>query len=374
MSDFLLSELLVLSLLLPVLLRPFVKPLKKGQALPILPFISIFVCICILFGQGIILSFCVLCCFAVIVACSEIMRAAAFFHGVFNDFYAVPAAVLRGFLLCLFCAAGWLVVYCSPEAPFIPEKPIVEQAIRLPQESGNPVEACLLIPANAAASKTLVVVAAAFPFSHTAGSIARIFADAGYSVLEITRLYKSPVVPRFNVYRSVVPLMLPPQQGHRVIPKETGTETAAFFDDFLLKAVDQYGQHKQVFLYTEGIFSDLAMQFCINNPGVFNGAFFNVSEEEPLPLMNDTRAVCTYSQEGGMPPAPKADTYQPFYFYIHPHRDLAGFGSLRADDILAALLLGSGRDLALQDQKATAEHVIQWLQSRMHAAPAVSAS
>ena len=48
MTDLLLSELVVLLLLLPVLLRPFSKSLKKGRAIPILPFLSLFVCICII--------------------------------------------------------------------------------------------------------------------------------------------------------------------------------------------------------------------------------------------------------------------------------------------------------------------------------------
>lgn len=41
MTDLLLSELVVLLLLLPVLLRPFSKSLKKGRAIPILPFLSL---------------------------------------------------------------------------------------------------------------------------------------------------------------------------------------------------------------------------------------------------------------------------------------------------------------------------------------------
>lgn len=374
MSDFLLSELLVLSLLLPVLLRPFIKPLKKGQALPILPFLSIFVCICILLGQGIILSFCILFCFAVLVALSEAVRAAAFFHGVLNDFYVAPAAALRGFLLCLFCAVGWALIHFSPEAAFIPKIPVSEQAIRFPQESGNPIEARLLIPNNPTDAKVLIAVASAFPFSSGSGTAARIFANAGYNVLEITRLHKNPVLPRFDVYRSILPLMLKHQQGNRFLPKEADPEIAAFFDDFLLKAVTQYGQHKHVFLYTEGVYSDLAADFCLKNQGVFNGVFFNLSEEEPLPPIRKSLAVCAYSKDGGIPVAPAANTYQPFYCYIHPHSDLAGFGSLRADDVLAALLLGSERDLALQDQQAAAKHFIQWMQSKIQAASAMPVS
>ena len=45
---------------------------------------------------------------------------------------------------------------------------------------------------------------------------------------------------------------------------------------------------------------------------------------------------------------------KPFLFYREPPSALAGFGSLRADDIAAAELLGSGRSIARQDKAAAA--------------------
>lgn len=78
MTDLLLSELVVLLLLLPVLLRPFSKSLKKGHAVPILPFLSLFVCICILIGQGIVLSLFIVIIFVLIICLSEVIRLIAF--------------------------------------------------------------------------------------------------------------------------------------------------------------------------------------------------------------------------------------------------------------------------------------------------------
>ena len=44
----------------------------------------------------------------------------------------------------------------------------------------------------------------------------------------------------------------------------------------------------------------------------------------------------------------------PFYCYIRPYSELAGFGQLRAEDALAAELLGSGRSIGRQDKAAAA--------------------
>ena len=44
----------------------------------------------------------------------------------------------------------------------------------------------------------------------------------------------------------------------------------------------------------------------------------------------------------------------PFYCYICPYPELAGFGQLRAEDALAAELLGSGRSIGRQDKAAAA--------------------
>ena len=85
MTDLLLSQLLVLLILLPVLLRPFSKNLQKGTAIPILPFISLFVCICTIIGQDIVLFSALLFLFVVIVCLSEIIRLIAFFQGVLNE-------------------------------------------------------------------------------------------------------------------------------------------------------------------------------------------------------------------------------------------------------------------------------------------------
>ena len=59
-----------------------------------------------------------------------------------------------------------------------------------------------------------------------------------------------------------------------------------------------------------------------------------------------------------MPAAPPESAIEaaplPFCCFIQPYSELAGFGSLRAEDILAAELLGSGRSIGRKDKAEAA--------------------
>ena len=422
MTDLLLSELVALLLLLPVLLRPFSKSLKKGRAIPILPFLSLFVCICIIIGQGIVLYLCILALFVLIVCLSEIIRLAAFSQEIPNDFYGIASMMLRIVLLCLFCGAAYCAFRFAPEASIRTEYPLIVRSIELTDKtnagadkgsaeqtadsaspdssvsrnlsaSRNPIEGLLIERQGGADKRTLVIITEAFPYTERPETLASLLADQGYTVAEITRLKPRGIIPRIELYRKLLHLIGKKEQ--RYLIKEDDPQTAAFFADFLEQTVARYGRNKRIFLYAEGIYIDLAAHFCTENPGVFTGVFFSLSEEEPLPSapdgwiqtmrehnpgilpednsIADTTAVSDAASEqaagaGGNGSAETAPTVSaapataptqperplPFYCYIRPYPELAGFGQLRAEDALAAELLGSGRSIGRQDKAAAA--------------------
>ena len=407
MTDLLLSELVVLLLLLPVLLRPFSKNLKRGNAIPILPFLSLFVCICIIIGQGIVLYLFILVLFVLIVCLSEIIRLTSFFQGLLNDFYGIASIMLRIVLLCLFCGIVYGAFKFAPEANVRTEYPLT---IRPIDSSTNPIEGLLIERQGGADKRALVIIAEALPYSGKPETLAALLADQGYTVAEITELEPRGIIPRIELYRKLLPLLGKKEQ--RYLAKETNPEIAAFFAEFLEKTVARYGRNKRIFLYAEGIYTDLAAHFCTENPGVFTGVFFCLSEEEPLPsapeewarivreqqpdvtaedssaadtsaatselAASDQMAVADRNSPAEkLPAASASDTTAsdaarqshaeptrqnaaeqvrplPFCFYIRPYSELAGFGSLRAEDILAAKLLGSGRSIGRQDKAAAA--------------------
>ena len=409
MTDLLLSELVVLLLLLPVLLRPFSKSLKKGRAIPILPFLSLFVCICIIIGQGIVLYLFILVLFVLIVCLSEIIRLIAFSQGMLNDFYGIASMMLRIVLLCLFCGVAYCAFRFAPEASIRTEYPLTVRSIELTDKdtaeqtadsaspdssaSRNPIEGLLIERQGGADKRALVIIAEAFPYTERPETLASLLADQGYTVAEITRLKPRGIIPRIELYRKLLHLIGKKEQ--RYLIKEDDPQTAAFFADFLGQTVARYGRNKRIFLYAEGIYTDLAAHFCTENPGVFAGVFFSLSEEEPLPpapdgwiqtmrehnpellpednSTADTTAVSDAASEqaagtGGNGSAETAPAVSaapataptqperplPFCCYIRPYPELAGFGQLRAEDALAAELLGSGRSIGRQDKAAAA--------------------
>nr|WP_314992628.1 hypothetical protein [uncultured Treponema sp.] len=405
MTDLLLSELLALLLVVPALLRPFSKNLKRGSAIPILPFLSLFVCICIIIGQGIVLFLFVLCLFVLIVCLSEVLRLTAFFEGVLNDFYGIASIILRITLLILFGGVAYLVFRFAPEPGIKTEHQLTVRPIELSdaavqhdEASQIPIEGLLIEREGGADKKALVIVAEAFPATGRPGAVAAFIADKGYTVLEMTRLNPPPLIPRADLYGQLLHLVGKKEQ--RYVAKETDPQTAARFSAFVKKAIARYGVRKRLFLYAEGMYTDRAAQFCAENQGAFTGVFFCLSDEEPLPQMHagwahivreDARGAHPASASVHLPDAtstaeadlsdgalsataahrtatdkaasvadipvasnPVAATPLPFCCYIRPYTELPGFGSLRAEDIFAAELLGSGRSIGRQDKAAAA--------------------
>lgn len=421
MTDLLLSQLLVLLILLPVLLRPFSKNLQKGTAIPILPFISLFVCICTIIGQDIVLFSALLLLFVVIVCLSEIIRLIAFFQGVLNDFYGIASIIFRIVLLLLFCGMVYAAFRFAPEAHTKTEHQLVVRSIDLtdiPQRLQQKLqffEGRLIERQGGADKKALVIVTESYPDSGYPGTIAALLADQGYTVAE---LYTTPhrIISRMDLYVRLFRLI--GKKDARYLAKETEPHISSAFSDSIETILNRYGSNKRLFLYTEGIYTALAEHFCAAHQGAFTGVFFNLSAEEPLPAIPEERmqtvytdaddgainsaayspagtdtttsvsstaagsesggaaeqytdAVSTQNTQGALDaaakPNPAADTHSaaeanpaaaapglPFYCRICPYRLLTGFGSLRADDVLAAELLGSGRSIGRKDKAAAA--------------------
>ena len=429
MTDLLLSQLLVLLILLPVLLRPFSKNLQKGTAIPILPFISLFVCICTIIGHDIVLFSALLLLFVVIVFLSEIIRLIAFFQGVLNDFYGIASIIFRIVLLLLFCGMVYAAFRFAPEAHTKTEHQLVVRSIDLtdiPQRLQQKLqffEGRLIERQGGADKKALVIVTESYPDSGYPGTIAALLADQGYTVAE---LYTTPhrIISRMDLYVRLFRII--GKKDARYLAKEAEPHISSAFSDSIETILNRYGSNKRLFLYTEGIYTALAEHFCAAHQGAFTGVFFNLSGEEPLPAIPEERMQTVYtdadegainsaaysptgtdtttssavsstaavSESGGTAeqytdavstentqgeldaaakPNPAANTNSaadtnpaaeanpaaaapglPFYCRICPYRLLTGFGSLRADDVLAAELLGSGRSIGRKDKAAAA--------------------
>ena len=247
-----------------------------------------------------------------IVCLSEIIRLTSFFQGLLNDFYGIASIMLRIVLLCLFCGIVYGAFKFAPEANVRTEYPLT---IRPIDSSTNPIEGLLIERQGGADKRALVIIAEALPYSGKPETLAALLADQGYTVAEITELEPRGIILRIELYRKLLPLLGKKEQ--RYLAKETNPEIAAFFAEFLEKTVARYGRNKRIFLYAEGIYTDLAAHFCTENPGVFTGVFFCLSEEEPLPW---TLPLPHPSSQHPIKWQLPTETALPKNFPQHPHR------------------------------------------------------
>ncbi len=399
MRDIVMSELLVSALLMLVLVRPVFKPLKSVSALAILPFIAFFVCIFIFIGHGIFLPVCFLTVFASILCFVEFGRLIALVQHMRNDTYSKGAVVFRLVLL-VFLSGFLFLLYRFPHsAPYHTEKPIRCKSVTLsaPENGGAELPVRLVCSEAAgtadtagsgnrgnriasadgmqhvqplvagsssgtAADDVLILVAAdSSGADDTAGTVARVAAGKGYTVIEILPAKQPFSLPRFWLYKELIPLI--GKNTGRYLKKIPDEKEAGVFSACLEKTVQQYGNAKRIYVYADGRYTDLTAEYAIQNSDIFSGVFFSLSEEEPLPSAPDGWAVL--STAGAV--KTEKERHAPFFFYIQPHENLTGFASLAADDPLAVLLLGVPAEKVLHSRQTevhTAELFCSWLSEK----------
>ncbi len=362
MSDIFISELLVAALLLPVLIRPFFQHLQRVYALAILPFIAFFVCIFVLIGQGIFLSFALLTVLTLIVCCSELGRVTALFQQMRNDFYGTASAIVRVVLLFLFGAYLFFLFRFMPVPPYKITGELTVTPLFSDSKIETPVQARLISSTSATTAEhndVLVILASPLFGSNGLGTPARVIADKGYSVIELTQQSGTGFLPRFELYERLLPL-IGKKQGRYLKKVSDESDTAAGFIIVLKKIAEKYGKTKQLFVYADGIYTDVIARYALNHPDIFSGVFFSFSEEEPLP---STPAGWAASGTTGILKT-DAERFAPFYFFVQPYQNLTGFSSLASDDPFTSLLLGVSDEGMKQSRQAeikAADLFCKWL-------------
>ncbi len=362
MSDIFISELLVAALLLPVLIRPFFQHLQRVYALAILPFIAFFVCIFVLIGQGIFLSFALLTVLTIIVCCSELGRVTALFQQMRNDFYGTGSTIVRIVLLCLFGAYLFFLFKFMPVPPYKITGELTVTPLFCDSKIETPIQARLISSESAKTAghnEVLVILAAPSFGSNGLGTLARVIADKGYSVIELTQQSGTGFIPRFELYKKLIPL-IGKKQGRYLKKVSDESDNAAGFITVLKNITEKYGKTKQLFVYTDGMYTDVISEYALNHPDIFSGVFFNFSEEEPLP---PTPVGWAATGTTGILKT-DAERFAPFYFFVQPYQNLTGFASLAADDPFTRLLLGVSIERMKQSRQVeikAADLFYKWL-------------
>ena len=93
MSDFFIGELLVLLLLVPVLLRPFLRSLQSIRGIVFLPPVALFVCFLIIAGSGFPVSFLPVVFVSVVAFLGGLARMVRALRGLATDWYSLPSKI-----------------------------------------------------------------------------------------------------------------------------------------------------------------------------------------------------------------------------------------------------------------------------------------
>ena len=359
MSDFFVSEILVLILLILPLIRPFSKALKTADAIPLFPIASLIVLILSIIGQGLIFSLIPTALTVIICIITEFARFVMFLRQVPNNFYTIPSILLRIFVLVLLSGAFYAAFYFSPEKEYPVFTSLAEkERISSIAEEKEKTAGVYYKPEPCRNEKEAIIIVPPFP-NREVGTFDRYLLNEGYKVASLSLPKKTGYkykLKNSEIFFSVVDSVLntkTEQASKNVGDENLGTNLSSlirFFGD------------TELFLIGEGDQVQGLLDYYNKNPNVFSGAFFIISEDLPLPdgLKEGTYTVLN---EKDLKFSENIALF-PICFFIQSKESLTGFGDIRGNDILASILLGSSRDLGRQDRVNTIKTFEKWLNLR----------
>ncbi|UTC63914.1 hypothetical protein E4O00_08375 [Treponema sp. OMZ 788] len=355
MSDFFVSEILVLILLILPLIRPFSKALKTADAISSLPFASLIVLIFVIIGQGLIFSLIPTALIVIICIITEFERFVMFLRQVPNNFYTIPSILLRIFLLVLLGASFFAAFYFSPEREYTVFTSLAEKkSISFIENDNEETAALYYKPEPCRNEKEAVIIVPPFPNEEYIGTFERYLLNEGYKTASLSIESKN----KYRLKRS--------EQFFSVFDSVFKTNTAKSGSnknlDLRMSSLIRFFGDTELFLLAEGAHIEELYGYYIKNQNAFSGAFFIVAEGAPFPkdLKEGTYAVLI---EKDLKFSENIALF-PVCIFIQSKEGLAGLGDIRGNDILASLLLGSSRDLGRQDRINTIKAFEKWLNLR----------
>ena len=359
MSDFFVSEILVLILLILPLIRPFSKALKTADAIPLLPLASLIVLILSIIGQGLIFSLIPTALIVIICIITEFARFVMFLRQVPNNFYTIPSILLRIFVLILLSGAFYAAFYFSPEREYPVFTSIAEkERISFIVDEKEKTAGVYYKPEPCNKENAAIIIVPPFP-NEVAGTFDRYLLNEGYKLASLSLPKKTGYkykLKNSEIFFAVIDSMFNTKTEQA--SKNAGNENLGIS----LSPFIRFFGDTELFLIGEGDQVQGLLDYYNKNPNAFSGAFFIISEGSPLPdgLKEGTYTVLN---EKDLKFSENIALF-PICFFIQSKESLTGFGDIRGNDILASFLLGYSRDLGRQDRVNTIKAFEKWLNLR----------
>ncbi len=124
MSDLFIGEMLVLVLLLPVFLRPFIRGLQWIQGIPLLPLLALLLSVGLVAGIGLPVSLAPVLLLVFVAFVHNLPRLVNLFRGLPTDWYSFPTTVVNGLLLAVLAAVATFAFVFAAENRYVSSAPV----------------------------------------------------------------------------------------------------------------------------------------------------------------------------------------------------------------------------------------------------------
>lgn len=384
MSDLFVAELLILVLLLPPLLRPFLPPLQRLSGIAALPLAALLLAAATLLGNRFRLSFAPVLLFTVLVFLFTLPRLYRLATGLPSDWFSAGVKVFYVLFLVLGGGTAWLMVRFAPELAWAPVSVLAETRSSVELGGGRIAWLHSLEPADRGTTGTVLFIGTATVGDRS--TAAQVLAEAGYRVTEAVfsgrtglRGVSIPFAPgqikdliaRIRAARSERAASGSADSsggrereytGVAVTAGTSGSVSAAALSSDILALVrkirEESGGSMPIFILTEGFGVPVVLEALEEDSALFTGTVCLL----PAGSSVSVEGAASLRGSSGFMSADSATA--PVLLFFGEVADLFGFGEVGADDPLAAFLAGGERDPDRKVAELTARRLIAWFNSR----------
>ncbi len=295
MSDLFIGEILVLVLLVPVLLRPFIRGLQRMEGIALLPLVSFILSLLVAAGPGLRVSFLPVLLLSFIVFLSGLFRLIRMWRNLPTDWFSPVAAIWHGVLIILFALTAWVSVLYAPEDSWVSTWQVRRSAAAVSVGRGVralytvwepvPPDSGMTAPA---ARKVIVFAGDASAGAGSRDTCARILAENGYTVLEADysgyQLYRNPLlaIPSLRKFFFLAS-HLASRGPFFTDDARVASVAARELDLTVQRAKAEYGENVPLFALAEGSGARAALVAAANDPGLFSGVVCLASQGRSIP-------------------------------------------------------------------------------------------
>lgn len=372
MSDLFLGAILSLVLLVPVLLRPFLKSLQRVEGIPVLPFVSLATCALVCAGSGFsvtILPVVFYCLVAFVTTSARLVRRSM---GLPTDWFSPWSTAWHAILIVGFVATAYVSWVYRPELSWLPTSALSEKSRIVRVSPGVTAKVTVYGPAAAADGASVrgespkVVLFVGNGVSPGRRTAERMIASGGWTVVEARFRapgdYRNPLLSVSSI-RDACVLLGEGLSGHAFLTDDGELASARYADlgRLVRFASGEFG-NVPLYVVAEGPCVPAVSSWMAAKPGAFAGVVFVLPDGNAAQrAANPEYPELSLNVSGMMPQ--EAGSY-PVIVLSGEARLGFGHGELCADDVLAARLFGAERDEGRKTAELTARRLATCLAMR----------